>query len=72
MIRVTSATYSATCPDCRDKSALNLTTPCTQHLAAAQGLHGYWRPIRVAAWSAATLSLAAQATQPADLWKPFR
>jgi len=84
MIRITSATYSATCPACRDKSALNLTAPCSQHLAAAQGLRVNWLPVVVAAWSAATVAAAAKQPNPVaaltgvreviatDLWKPFR
>ena len=87
MIRVTSATYSATCVVCRDKAAINLTEPCVTHAAAARGLRlTGWRPSVVAAWSASSIAAQAAAKQPTrvadltkmreviatDLWKAFR
>ena len=87
MIRITSATHSACCADCRDKSALNIAEPCRQHAAAARGLRLSWRPAVVTAWGRlaepptymqppdgvpTAWQRPVAAKHPTDLWKAFR
>ena len=78
MIRVTSATHRATCIACRDKDALNLTEPCSQHLAAELGGHIVWQPIPPTAWDRALAHTPAPSWEQAlaqptnDPWEGFR